>query len=86
MSVQENYPHLWAFFHGAFQANSGGFAQEEDFNDIIAEELKQAEDELEEFCRDVDGASWLGMQADSGYTVYMDEQKMMAFELLDRRY
>jgi hypothetical protein len=113
MSRKDKYPHLWAFFDGAFSANSGGKAKEEDFDDFTSEQMEQAEKELTGFNKfsrpdfpnsheAIGFSRWLGMMADSGYNVWGqtyqdlpegstlevdDEQhRLLAFELLDKRY
>lgn len=109
MSTKDKYPHLWAFFDGAFSANSGGHAGERDFEGIEKERMEQAERELVEFNKYSTNAHpnhfqalgfsrWLGMMADSGWTVSGqteqnlsvgandDRHDLMAYQLLDERY
>lgn len=107
MSTKEKFPHLWAFFDGALSANSGGRAREEHFESFTEEQMQQAERELIEFNRygyepdlqvAIEFTRWLGMMADSGYTVCGptrqnvphqpddDQHALLAFELLNTRY
>lgn len=101
-NVDIHYPLLWAFFHGAFQANSCGKAKDEHFADFSEAQMNQAERELRDFTNaDVGWTAWLGMQADAGYTIWGqthqeltetgqplddDQHKLLAYELLDTRY
>lgn len=95
LKVKDQYPAVFAFFDGAFSANSGGRATEKDFErySFSLDRLNQAESELKEFC-DPMGLSYraLGMMADSGYTVSGqtmqddDVHELMVYELLDEVY
>jgi len=78
---QQKYPHLCAFFGGAFSANSGGHTDVRNFKGFTEAQLGNAEYELAEFCSTapVDSdivvgpvrfARWLGMMADDGYTIW----------------
>lgn len=101
MKIAESYPAVFAFFDGAFSANSGGKATEADFQryNFTHERLAIAETELKDFC-DPMGLSYraLGMQADSGYTVCGQTRQedpkdpsdtrydLVVYELLDEVY
>jgi hypothetical protein len=101
MKYAETYPAVFAFFDGAFSANSGGHATEADFQRYAfsPERLAKAEYELKEFC-DPMGLNYraLGIAADEGYTVsgqtmQMDRENpdddrhdLLVYELLDEVY
>jgi hypothetical protein len=101
VKYSETYPAVFAFFDGAFSANSGGRVTEEDFKryGFSIARLQRAETELKDFC-DPMGLSYrvLGMMADSGYTVsgqtMQEDPKdpsdtrydLIAYELLDEVY
>jgi hypothetical protein len=92
------YSHLWSFFDGAFQANSGGHVVEKDFEQFTLGQLQQAEAELIEVAALGISARQLGMLADAGYTMFgqtmqdhPDEpddanHRLVAYELLDTKY
>jgi hypothetical protein len=96
-NIEETYSHVFAFFNGAFAANSGGCAKEMDFENITVKQMEQAEEELSNLCNGLDRAYMLGMWADEGYTMWGqtrqnlddgdDEQhKLLAFTLLEELY
>lgn len=96
---QRIYPNLWSFFDGAFQANSGGRAREENFEEFTIGQLMRAENELKEVIAIYSiSLCTLGAMADAGYTLFgqtMQEDadkpddkqhKLLAFTLLDTLY